>query len=59
MFLSVFKLRITRDGTIVTKDPTVVGVAPNVEVAQILIREAKDAFWLEEKMGYLRQLVKM
>ena len=27
-----------------TKDPTVVGVAPNVEVAQILIREAKDAF---------------
>ena len=51
-----FQISITRDGTIVTKDPTVVGVAPNVEVAQILIREAKDAFLVRREDGLFKAI---
>ena len=39
-----------------TKDPTVVGVAPNVEVAQILIREAKDAFLVRREDGLFKAI---
>ena len=51
-----FQITVTRDGTIVTKDPTVVGVAPNVEVAQILIREAKDAFLVRREDGLFKAI---
>ena len=51
-----FQITVTRDGTIVTKDPTVVGVAPNVEVVINLIREAKDAFLVRREDGLFKAI---
>ena len=51
-----FQITITRDGTVVTKDPNVVGVAPNITVAQLLIREAKDAFLIRGDDGLFKAI---
>ena len=51
-----FQITITRDGTVVTKDPNVVGVAPNITVAQLLIREAKDAFLIRRDDGLFKAI---
>ena len=51
-----FKIEITRDGNVTATDTDAVGVAPPIPLAQILIREAKDAFLVRREDGLFKAI---